>query len=309
MKSRNANSRERAGVRGPHAWSGFERRIWQSLLLGLAVAFIVNAKSTPAFAQTNRGKLEYEVKSKYSHIRVRKLDTRRMLNFVRDGGKEVIESIIDLEKPHHLLAPYTQTMFATYLIQPEQKQSLLIGLGGGSMVLFLQKHKPKLKADVVEIDPEVVKIADKYFGAKGNDRITIHTQDAFDFLKKTTKRYDAIYMDAFLKPAGDTDATGVPLRLKTIKFLKSLHAKLTPDGVVAFNLNAHRKMGRDIASIRKAFPQIYVFKIAGDNGRVVIASLSRKRVSTTVLRKRAATLDAGFGANFSFSKIARSKTR
>lgn len=280
------------------------------LLTIAGVLLFLDGVATYAIAQTSGlGVIEHEVMSKYSHIRVRKQGTRRMLNFVRDGGREVIETIVDLEKPHHLLAPYTQTMFVSWLFQPEQKKVLMIGLGGGAMVLFLRKHAPKTNADVVEIDPEVVKIAEKYFGVKSTKEITIHTRDAFDFLKKSKDRYDAIYMDAFLKPSKSTDATGVPLRLKTRRFLKSLQTKLTPTGVVVFNLNEHRSVGRDVATIRGAFPQMYVFKVGGTGGLVVIASKHRKRVSTTVLRKRAEQLDARWRANFSFQKLSRMKVR
>ena len=168
------------------------------------------------------GPVEYEVKSEYSHIRVRKKDNVRTIVFVRDGGQEIGETKIDITKPHELLIPYTQTMFASYLVRPKQERVLIVGLGGGAMVQFLKHHEPEVKVDAVEIDPAVVKIAAEYFDTKPSENVRIFTQDGFEYFKATEDTYDVIYMDAFLKPSRDTDSTGVPLNLKTIDFYKFL---------------------------------------------------------------------------------------
>src|SRR5436309_2619866 len=150
-----------------------------------------------------REKTEYTVKSDYSRIRVTREGNVRTLWFIRDNGDEVIESQQDLARPHELLLDYTRFMFLSYLFRPKQEKVLIVGLGGGSMVHFLKHYDPKVKVDVVEIDPAIVKLADKYFGVRTGGNITIHTQDAFQFLKTTKDKYDVIYMDAFLKPSRD----------------------------------------------------------------------------------------------------------
>jgi len=43
-------------------------------------------------------------------------------------------------------------MFSSYLFLPRPEHVLIVGLGGGSMVRFLEHHEPDLKIDVVEID-------------------------------------------------------------------------------------------------------------------------------------------------------------
>ncbi len=268
-----------------------------------------DVSAAPPAVTSRLGTIEYETTSKFSRIRIRKSGTVLSLIFVRDSGLEVIETQADLSAPHKLLVPYTRTMFATYLFHPKQKRVLIVGLGGGAMVRFLRKYDPDVRIDVVEIDPVIVKIADKYFGVRTENKTTIHTADGFHFLAKTTQKYDAIYMDAFLKPTRKTDATGVPLQLKTRRFYKSLHAKLTPQGVVAFNLNKHKAVGRDVAVIRRSFPQTYEFRVRGTEELVVIASMHPKRPRTRNLQKSAAKLDARFKADFSLRRILKDRSR
>ena len=252
-----------------------------------------------------RGQIEYEVKSDYSRIRVRKKGNVRTLGFVRDSGEEVVESIVDLDKPHELLVDYTRYMFLSYLFQPTQKKVLIVGLGGGSMVHFLNHYDPKVMTDVVEIDPAIVKVAEKYFKVRSEDNVNIITSDGFEYLKKTEKTYDVVYMDAFLKPTDETDETGVPLRLKTIRFYKEIQSKLSPDGLVVFNINPNSGIDDDVKNIRDAFPQTYVFRLPNLGGLVVVGSLSQNAVRPVVLLERAAELDRRFKTRYSFRSMVR----
>jgi spermidine synthase len=244
--------------------------------------------------------IEHEEKSAYSKIRVIKEKNVRSLCFVRESGEVIIESMMDIEKPHELLVPYTRLMFASYLFKPKQEKVLIVGLGGGSMIHFLKHYDPQVKVDVVEIDPAVVKIADKYFGVKSGDNVNIITKDAFEHLKNTDSRYDVIYMDAFLKPSADTDTSGVPLRLKTIQFYKDVQKKLTPTGMVAFNVHPHKQSQEDIKNIRDSFGSTYVFRIPNLAGFVVVGSMETKRAESPALRMVGEELDRRFKTSYSF---------
>lgn len=261
-------------------------------LLGEACYRVATAQQRPV--------VELEEKSQYSTIRVIREKNVRTLGFVRDSGEMIVESMVDIEKPHELLVTYTRHMFLSYLFRPKQEKVLIVGLGGGSMVHFLKHYDPNVKVDVVEIDPAIVKIADKYFGVKSGGNVTIITQDAFEYLKTTESRYDAIYMDAFLKPAAGTDTSGVPLHLKTVQFYKEVQKKLTPSGLVAFNVHAHEKVQEDIKNIRDAFAQTYVFRMPQLNGFVVVGSLAPERMDLKALRAAGEDLDRRFKTSYSF---------
>ena len=68
----------------------------------------------------------------------------------------------------------------------------------------------------MDIDPEMVAIADRYFATRSTDRIRILATDGYEFIRSTdgsAPTYDVIYMDAFLRPSEETDRSGNPLRM------------------------------------------------------------------------------------------------
>ena len=83
--------------------------------------------------------------------------------FVRDTGEEVLETQIDLRKPHVLQFEYLQYLFASYLFRERQQDVLIVGLGGGGMVHFLRQFDPAVRIDAVEIDPLVVEAGRQVF--------------------------------------------------------------------------------------------------------------------------------------------------
>jgi spermidine synthase len=267
----------------------------------LALGWPVPA-AVPAHHARDAGTIEFDEKSDYSHIRVRRRGDVRTMIFVHDSGGEAIQSIVNLQRPHELLVPYTRCMFITYLFRPKPQQVLIAGLGGGAMVHFLARYDPQLRIDAVEIDPAVVKAAADYFAVRSGGRINVATADAVKYLEETKTRYDAIYMDAFLKPSADTDSTGAPLRMKTIRFYRGVRQRLHPDGVIAFNLNPHKGIDEDLGAIREVFPQVYVFRVSGTNV-VAVATQAAKRATTAELKAAPREIDRRFQAGFSFQQL------
>lgn len=270
-------------------------------LLLLPLALVALAQADP-FAWLN-GKLEKDIQSEYSHIRIRRDGNHRSLLFVRDNGQEVIETLIDIKQPQRLLLEYTRYMFLSYAIKPRQERVLIVGLGGGAMVHFLARFDPQVKVDVVEIDPAIVRAAQDFFGIRTQGNLNIITADAFKYLAESQAPYDVIYMDAFLKPADDTDSTGVPLKLKQVRFYQSLARVMKPDGVVMFNLNPHAGTREDVQTIASAFPQVYAWRLPESTGVVVAASLAAQRDSLATITRRAREADARLRADFSLAKM------
>jgi len=207
--------------------------------------------------------------------------------------------------------PITKDMFLSHLFRPQPEKVLIVGLGGGSMVHFLNRYDPSVEVDAVEIDPDVVRIADEYFGTRNRKKetdkvqVNIFTADGVDFLNRTESRYDVIYLDAFLKPAADNDATGVPLRLRTREFYKRVQTKLKPDGLVVFNLHTHAQSDEDLSAIRDSFAQVYVFAVPMRSGRVIVASTAAKRLSRTELVEQAKVRDSRPIPGMSYEEMVR----
>lgn len=248
------------------------------------------------------GVIEADVRSDYSHIRVRRQGSLRSMNFVRDNGVEQIQSVLNMKRPYELVTQYSRLMFASYFFMPQQKQVLIVGLGGGAMIHFYEHYDAETKIDAVEIDEKVVQLAEKFFGVRTRKNTTIITEDAFLYFKSNKTRYDVIYMDAFLKPSEKTDATGQPLRLKTIEFYKGLREHLTPDGVVVINLNIHQGTNDDLAMIRSVYPQTYTFRASTPN-MIVVCTWDKTRATAAALHEKAKELDRRFKATFTFQSV------
>jgi spermidine synthase len=274
-----------------------------AVLLGATVAVSAERLGTVDPLPTTGGTVEFETRSDYSHIRVRREGSVRTLTFVEDDGHETRQSAIDLDTPHELRLPYTRSMFASYLFRPDPRRVLIVGLGGGAMVHFLRHHEPDVRIDVVEIDPEVVRVAAEYFGTSPSEHVEIITEDAFEYIERTDTVYDVIYMDAYLEPAPDSDGAGAPLRMKTVGFLETIHSRLEDGGLLVVNFNLTDQLDRDIRNIGEVFPQVRRFRVQGWSNLVVIASTVAKQWLPAELARRAAALDRRFGTGETFQQV------
>lgn len=230
-----------------------------------------------------------ELETRFSRVRIRDEGTIRTLYFVAEDGEEIVESRMDLERPEVLVVPYTRTLFASYLFVPEPQRVLVVGYGAGSMVRFLEHHDPEVVVEAIDIDPEIVAIAEEYFGMR--PQANVRVADGYEVLRTAEVQWDVVFLDAFLGPSEETDSTGVPLRLKEIPFYEAVKAHLADGGVVCFNINSHARIDEDVAGIRRAFGPIARFRSRWAN-EIVVASKAGALPAREVLERRAAAADA-----------------
>lgn len=75
---------------------------------------------------------------------------------------------------------------------------LVLGVAGGSVIKTLVDDiQFKGKVTGVEIDSEIIKIANQYFKLDQIPKLEIVIDDAFEFVLKTTDKYDLIVVDIF----------------------------------------------------------------------------------------------------------------
>lgn len=75
---------------------------------------------------------------------------------------------------------------------------LLLGVAGGSVVKTLTKEFDyRNKITGVEIDENIIQIANKYFHLDEIENLEIVIADAFDFVLRSTQQYDLIIIDIF----------------------------------------------------------------------------------------------------------------
>jgi spermidine synthase len=111
------------------------------------------------------------------------------------------------------------------------KTILILGLGGGTVVKMLVKKFPDSQITAVEIDPEMIDIAQKYFGMDKIPKLNIIQADAFKWVRKTipsSDKFDLILVDLF---AGKL----VPKQLKTVQFYQDINNILNPNGIIICN--------------------------------------------------------------------------
>lgn len=75
---------------------------------------------------------------------------------------------------------------------------LLLGVAGGSVIKTLvDEIEYKGKITGVEIDPDIIQIANQYFNLDQIKQLEIIIDDAFEFVLKTKNKYDLIIIDIF----------------------------------------------------------------------------------------------------------------
>jgi spermidine synthase len=243
----------------------------------------------------------YDHDSLYHHIRVDQYNRQRFLHF--DNS---YQSGINLENPFQMVFMYTSYLHLGVVLHPRPTRALFIGLGGGSApVKFLHDYPSLTTVDVVEIDPEVVEVARRFFQVPFDPKLRIITQDGRLFVENTAaaikeKRaapYDLVVIDAY-------NSTSIPFHLTTLEFLKSVRAVLTPDGVVASNIIGTyagpgslliRSMTRTFNAV---FPSLYLFPIGGlrvpgdrsESNIILLATLNSDKWEPSRWQKQAALL-------------------
>jgi spermidine synthase len=106
---------------------------------------------------------------------------------------------------------------------------LILGVAGGSVIKTLvDEIKYKGKITGVEIDPEIINIANTYFLLDKVKNLEIVIDDAFEFVLKTKTKYDLIIIDIF-------QDTTMPNFLFETFFINRICSLLKSRGFILFN--------------------------------------------------------------------------
>lgn len=73
-------------------------------------------------------------------------------------------------------------MMLSFCITETPLALLVVGLGGGSLPLFVHDHFPKSRIEAVEIDPCMLEVATQWFGFSQSDRMKVHIADGLDYV-------------------------------------------------------------------------------------------------------------------------------
>ncbi len=151
---------------------------------------------------------------------------------------------------------------------PEIKEVLCIGLGIG--IVPMQFAHEGVDVDVIEINPDIVPIAEKFFDLQPA-KLNLHIGDGRYFVNRAKRQYDAIILDAFL---GDSS----PSHLMTREAFAEMRRALKPQGVLVINSFGDFSRGHDFftaslaKTLRTVFASVRIHNDGHDGNTLFVAS-------------------------------------
>lgn len=194
--------------------------------LYILVLLLVIITMTGAFAGP-KGNIIYETQSQYHEIVVSETEDNN--RYLQLSGSP--SSALDMNDTDNYIYSYYKLLHTPALYyEDEQSIDEVLVIGGGAGVLpnrYAEKYNASV--DVVEIDPEVKRVAYEYFEPRRED-VEWHISDGRVFLENTNNKYDVIVLNAYKNP------NSLPIHLTTREFYQLTEDALDNNGVVASNV-------------------------------------------------------------------------
>ncbi|XP_053247145.1 eEF1A lysine and N-terminal methyltransferase isoform X7 [Podarcis raffonei] len=189
--------------------------------------------------------------------------------------RAMIAGLCLLKNPEHLPG------LLCVLIAEALIRVLVIGLGGGSLPLFIHDYFLQCSIDVVEIDPAMLEVATRWFGFSPEDRLKVHIADGLVYVDslaaEASSSYDAIMFDVDSKDS----ALGMscpPPDFVEKSFLQKVRTLLKKEGLFILNLVCRDTQLHDtvLATLRETFPLLYVRRIEGEVNEILFCQQQAK---------------------------------
>ncbi|CAG1022350.1 spermidine synthase [Patescibacteria group bacterium] len=176
------------------------------------------------------GLLIYQARDDHGLVEVVEEKGIRSLHF----GSLPKQSSMAIAHPNKLELSYVRAMTCWQLFKPElEQESLIIGLGGGSLTKYLWQQFPNCKFNIIECRSAVVKVARSHFGLPIDSRLKIIIDDGGTYIQQRIEthqaRYELLAIDAF-------DHKDIAESVITEDFFIACRALLKSDGVLIMNL-------------------------------------------------------------------------
>lgn len=185
----------------------------------------------------NKGKVIHSAKTDDFTVDILEKEGIRWLRC----GPSGTQSAIQLDDLTELQLHYTRTMLSTMACLPQSPKTLLLGLGGGSLVHYLLHHYPQSHITAIEYSSLIIQLAHEYFFIpKNNAHLTIVHADAARYVQETQETFDFILVDVYNK-------LGIPEAFTRAEFFQRCNHLLSDHGICSINV---------IAQTQEAFMQI-----------------------------------------------------
>jgi spermidine synthase len=145
-------------------------------------------------------------------------------------GSETVQSSMKIADPYELVLSYTRAMMAFLLFRPRPERVVMIGLGGGSLPKFVNRHMPWARTTVIENQAQVIVAARQYFHVPVDDeRFRVELGDGAAWVGAHPDSCDVLLVDGY---NGSEQVAG----LSSEDFYARARAALCADGVLVANL-------------------------------------------------------------------------
>jgi len=231
------------------------------------------------------------VESQYNNIKVYKSGSYVTMKFSR-ANSEFSESTINTSNSMELPLSYNRTIMAALAYSPDSKKILMVGLGGGAITRYINTFMPSVDITNVELDRDVIKLANKYFGIKEGANFRIIESDGRIYLKQNMNtKYDIIILDAFR-------GGYIPFHLLTKEYFSLIKEHLNTNGCVVLNLHTNSELyDSTIVTLKDTFANIDSYI---DGITIVYDGQKRSRDS---LAANAKTIQDKYGFYYDMNKI------
>jgi spermidine synthase len=208
-------------------------------------------------------------------------------------GNSIVQSAKSKQAPDVLLLEYTRAVLACMLFAPDSAAILHIGLGAGTIPDFIHRRFPQARQRVVELNGEVIAVAERYFDLPRSARLEVVEDDGIHHLRVARDAFDLVIFDAF-------HATGAASQLTTAAAFELAQRRLKPGGWLVNNA-----WGSDALSLRgittalkERFAEVHQLSVRMHSNVILIAGSPATRTSLSALRERAAALSARMPLDF-----------
>ncbi len=226
-----------------------------AVAVAVVALLLVGAVIAPSMGYSVNGEIVYQTQTPYQELEV--IDRGDTRTLFLDGQRH---SAMDLEDPDRHVFEYTRYFHMPYLMTEDVDRVLFVGGGGFTgPKRFVEEYDATV--DVVEIDPEVIDVAEQYFDVEESSQLNVYNGDGRQFLEQTEETYDVIVLDAYKRDK-------VPFEMTTVEFMQLTSDRLSADGVLVANVisapngPASQFYRAEYKTMAQVYPQVYSFSTA-----------------------------------------------
>jgi spermidine synthase len=267
------------------------RRLAVAAVAGAAGAAVYTVAPDVVRPPAPVGTLIYEKETAYHRLRVVDQGLRRALFFDR-----TTQGFAPVRKGLETDQNYADGLLLGLALAEEPRSVVAIGLGAGMAQTVLSAHAPEIATTSIEIDPEVVDVARRFFGFAPDENDRVIVGDGRRELDARIASADVILVDAYFSDS-------IPFHLVTEEFDALCKRRMTPGGALALNFvgalsgKGNALFWAAVKTLQKVFPRVYIFSSELASGKpafqanaIVVATRSPDRLDRGSVAERGRAL-------------------